>query len=824
MQRLFLPMKSNPLATLVSLAGSFFRPCGGRSSRGFRCPSIFGKWLLIVLAGHSGFAAPPFSGTIFIDPDIITASDPTTFISAPYAGQGLRLMFDRRVNNWVTLNVYLFNATFSDGLTSEIQVNPEFGTSALAGVEATKYGTVIGRLPTVLRSNVQTVVIHKGTEPFGGGNNGLLIHTGQGDLYAADGILEETLVHEAAHASLDGPHAAAPGWLAAQAADPEFISTYARDNPTREDIAESYLPWLAVRYRQNRITPALANTIIAAIPNRLAYFDQRNFDLYPIDPIVQEIAVFTGASTSAANERADNIGTHEFGNIQVGSASAAQTFTIKNMGAANLTGLALSKGGANPGDFTPGALGATTLAPRATTTFTVTFSPTASGVRSAVVNIASNDANENPFRINVRGIGIPVVTNVNDSGPGSLRQAVADVAAVSGAVITFAPALSGQTITLASDLLVSTGGATVDASSLAAGLTIDGGAGTNRIFTVDAGKTFTLIGATLTGGNGTGNLAGDSGGAIYNRGTLTLDRCTFTGNSSTSVGGAIYNSGTTTMTRCSLANNSSNFGGAIANYGNATLTHCTISGNTASANGGGIDNGNGTTIVLTLANSIVAGNFAGTDLYNFNGTVTRIGASIVVNYAGVAATGAGTISSASPLLAPLGNHGGTTNTMALKPGSPARNASVGSTITSDQRGFPLVGTADIGAYEAGTLTSFNAFIWESLPATATNAQHATTVDFDGDGVTNLNEWLALTNPADRTSSLRVTQLTRTSPHVTVTFPSVAGRSYTFESTPDLVAWTPIAGAPVPGTGSNLVIQLGPFPGATRLFIKVRTGP
>src|SRR6185436_7724414 len=163
---------------------------------------------------------------------------------------------------------------FDDGLVAEVQVNPEFTNSASAAIEANKYAIVIGRLPTISRSRVQTVWIHKGVQPFGGGNNNLLIHIGQADLYAADGILEETFVHEAGHTSLDPDHAAAPGWLAAQAADPEFISTYARDNPTREDIAESFLTWLAVRHRPGRIAAALSNTIATTIPNRLAYFDQ----------------------------------------------------------------------------------------------------------------------------------------------------------------------------------------------------------------------------------------------------------------------------------------------------------------------------------------------------------------------------------------------------------------------------------------------------------------------------------------------------------------------------------------------------------------------
>lgn len=225
---------------------------------------------------------PPFGGTIFIDPDIITPSDATTFTGLTPAGQGSRTMFDRRVNSWITVEAFLFDATFDDGLATEIQVNPEFGAAAAAQAEAEKYAEVIGRLPTVLRSNVQTVWIHMGTEAFGGGNNNLLIHTGQADQYVSSGILEETFVHEATHTSLDPIHASAPGWIAARVADGTFISDYAEEFPNREDLAESFLPYLAVRYRSDRISTQLANTILTTIPNRIAYLDAQNFDMHPI--------------------------------------------------------------------------------------------------------------------------------------------------------------------------------------------------------------------------------------------------------------------------------------------------------------------------------------------------------------------------------------------------------------------------------------------------------------------------------------------------------------------------------------------------------------
>ncbi len=242
-----------------------------------RARSLSTGALMLIIASFAMFSAgkafaQPYGGTIFIDPDIIVPSDPTVFQSATYAGRGQRQVYDRRVERFITINAYLFNIRYSDGLTTEAQINPEFGAQA-ANAEAQKYGSITGRLPYVLRTRVASLWIHKGVELFGGGNNSLLIHTGQTELYERDGILEETLMHEASHTSLDPIHAAAQGWLAAQQSDNGFISTYARDNPTREDIAESFLPYYAVRFKADRISTRDFDLIRSTIPARIRYFD-----------------------------------------------------------------------------------------------------------------------------------------------------------------------------------------------------------------------------------------------------------------------------------------------------------------------------------------------------------------------------------------------------------------------------------------------------------------------------------------------------------------------------------------------------------------------
>jgi Abnormal spindle-like microcephaly-assoc'd, ASPM-SPD-2-Hydin len=105
-------------------------------------------------------------------------------------------------------------------------------------------------------------------------------------------------------------------------------------------------------------------------------------------------------------ELSDGRSMKKFGSVEIGKASGAKIFTIKNTGTSKLTGLALTKSGANARDFTVTALGKTSLAPGASTTFKVTFKPKAKGKKDAFIKIKSNDEDENPFDIPVTGTGL----------------------------------------------------------------------------------------------------------------------------------------------------------------------------------------------------------------------------------------------------------------------------------------------------------------------------------------------------------------------------------------------------------------------------------
>jgi hypothetical protein len=81
------------------------------------------------------------------------------------------------------------------------------------------------------------------------------------------------------------------------------------------------------------------------------------------------------------------------------------TFTIRNAGIEDLTGLSVGMVGTHAADFVAGSPGVAVLAQNASTTFDVTFTPSAKGVRTATLRVFSNDSNENPFDINLNGTG-----------------------------------------------------------------------------------------------------------------------------------------------------------------------------------------------------------------------------------------------------------------------------------------------------------------------------------------------------------------------------------------------------------------------------------
>lgn len=115
---------------------------------------------------------------------------------------------------------------------------------------------------------------------------------------------------------------------------------------------------------------------------------------YPLTP---EIAIEQPVSTNLV----DGSASIDFGSLATG-ASTSLTFTLRSTGTIPLLNLSMTKDGTNSSDFTFTAI-PSVLEDNTSTTFTVTFTPSAAGARSAAIHIASNDANESPFDIALTG-------------------------------------------------------------------------------------------------------------------------------------------------------------------------------------------------------------------------------------------------------------------------------------------------------------------------------------------------------------------------------------------------------------------------------------
>jgi hypothetical protein len=168
--------------------------------------------------------------------------------------------------------------------------------------------------------------------------------------------------------------------------------------------------------------------------------------------LIEQVASFSGLlpapgiDVTQASLLADGFSHVAFGSALVGS-SAPLTFTITNPGSADLSNLVVTVDGTDSGDFMVSALSATSIPVGAgASTFTVTFSPTASGAKTAALHIASNvSGSQNPFDIVLTGTGLnnaPTISDIanqtinEDENTGALTFTIGDVetAAVSLAV------------------------------------------------------------------------------------------------------------------------------------------------------------------------------------------------------------------------------------------------------------------------------------------------------------------------------------------------------------------------------------------------------
>jgi predicted outer membrane repeat protein len=169
------------------------------------------------------------------------------------------------------------------------------------------------------------------------------------------------------------------------------------------------------------------------------------------------------------------------------------------------------------------------------------------------------------------------VTSTADSGPGSLRAALATVS--TGDTINFSLA-ANSTITLTSGELAVNTSVTIDGST-ATNLAVDDN-NASRVFNVSVPATF--IGFTIINGNS----GSSNGGGLLTSKAITLTNMTFISNSGYD-GGGVYAAGTATLNGVQFLNNlAADWGGGAYVGGAATLNGGLFQDNTTTNVGGGL--------------------------------------------------------------------------------------------------------------------------------------------------------------------------------------------------------------------------------------------
>jgi hypothetical protein len=223
------------------------------------------------------------------------------------------------------------------------------------------------------------------------------------------------------------------------------------------------------------------------------------------------------------------------------------------------------------------------------------------------------------------------ITNTNDSGPGSLRQAVADTSdgdTINATLVSGSIELSGGELLVNKDVTINGPGAEK--------LSVEN-TRSSRAFEIASGKVVTISGLAINNGHAI------VGGGIYNAGILQVMRCSISGNEAAEfrengMGGGIYNENGATLTviNCVISRNRADQGGGIYNSGSTQIASTTISDNFAGrvfsqqANLGGAIYNSGT---LDIGNSTITGNTAIATLQRggVGGSIFNVGALAITN-------------------------------------------------------------------------------------------------------------------------------------------------------------------------------------------------
>jgi hypothetical protein len=218
-----------------------------------------------------------------------------------------------------------------------------------------------------------------------------------------------------------------PNWNAVEPGE-ELYLEYTTDGSSFVEFAG---PFNSSTWEQQIIPiPLAAQTVATQFRFIQRAHSGSNFDNYAIEDLVIGQPPSSGPEITieqpVGTNRTDGVAVISFGTGETG-ASSSRTFTIKNDGTAPLSGLSVSISGTDSAQFSKTDPATDVLGAGASTTFTVTFNPSGSGARSAMLQVFSNDSDESPFDIGLSGTALAPQITIEDSGGNPLSSGAATI-------------------------------------------------------------------------------------------------------------------------------------------------------------------------------------------------------------------------------------------------------------------------------------------------------------------------------------------------------------------------------------------------------------
>jgi len=291
-------------------------------------------------------------------------------------------------------------------------------------------------------------------------------------------------------------------------------------------------------------------------------------------PTPQEINVQVAGTSFASGSTYSGFASTAVGGNNV------KTFTIQNTGGTALTVSAIALSGTNAADYAVSALTPSSpVAANGSATFTVTFSPSAAGTRTAVLTITNNDSDEGSYVVNLSAVGTTGTPNpeINVqvggvdylSGTSTYAFGTTQIGTPVNATFTVQNTSSTDVLTVSSQAVTGSSGAGFSLSST-----------TGYTVAPNSTATFTATFNPTSNGSKTGTItinSDDQDEAAY---TIALTGTAATPPSLTAASASTLLVGVPSVVIFSGTNFVTTAGGTTVNYTGGTVTNVTVGSST----------------------------------------------------------------------------------------------------------------------------------------------------------------------------------------------------------------------------------------------------